>query len=82
MLENVTGSEAPKIEFLRISRLSGQHLSVPRKFLKECGFTGKPGNKDEYLAIFRMGQVLLAVPLQKEESVADAEKKVRKSLGI
>ncbi len=82
MLENITGSEAPKIEFLRISRLSGQHLSVPRKFLKECGFTGKPGNSREYFALFKIGQAFLAVPLQKEESVADAEKKVRESLGI
>lgn len=81
MLENVTGSEAPKIEFLRISRLSGQHLSVPRKFLRDCGLTGKPGNKDEYFAIFRIGQVLMAVPLQKEESVADAGRKIRESLG-
>lgn len=71
-----------KPEFIRIARLSGQHLSVPRAFLRDCALTGKPGNKDEYLAIFRMGQMLLAVPFQKEESVADAEKKVRESLGI
>lgn len=82
MLNNAPSPQKPKIEFIRISRLSGQHLSVPRDFLKECGLTGKPGNKDEYFALFRAGNVLLAVPLQKEESVVDAEKKVKESLGI
>lgn len=76
--QKMAGHRTSNIEFLKISKLCGQHLSIPMNFLRGCGLTGIRGrNQSEYFALFREGQVLLAVPLRKDESIADAERKIK-----
>jgi hypothetical protein len=71
----------PDVEFVRLGKLSGQHLSVPRPFLRELGIDFGPGNRAAHAAVFRAGRALVVVPLRPGESIEDALRMAREACG-
>jgi hypothetical protein len=71
----------PGVEFVRLGKLSGQHLSLPRAFLRELGIDFGPGNRRAHAAVFRAGRALVVVPLRPGESIEDALRMAREACG-
>jgi hypothetical protein len=71
----------PGVEFVRLGKLSGQHFSVPRPFLRELGIGFGPGNREAHAAVFRAGRALLVIPLRPGESIEDALRIAREACG-